>query len=99
MLWTKKKDKRQIDGKIERKTEEALLFTQLSGERSHGSGGVNSLDGCGSQRIETTTKKKERGKERGRESQQMVDLARPGPRRCCRSPSGMSADPRSISHT
>ena len=29
----------------------------------------------------------------------MVDLARPPPRRYCRSPSGRSADPRSISHT
>lgn len=32
-----------------RKTEEASLLTERSGERSEGSRGVNSLDGCGLQ--------------------------------------------------
>lgn len=41
---------------------------------------------------------KKRGGERRREIQQMVDLARPLPCSLCKSLSGKSTDPRSISH-
>lgn len=74
-----------------------MSLTELSGETSEGAQTVWEWlrFSFAVKRIQTTRK---RGKERARESQQMVDLARPPPRRYCRSPSGRSADPRSISH-